>query len=77
MKVKRQRITVEELLSRYAAGERDFSKVIIEDSREGLLRGLDLSNINLEASILIIDLSGAILRNDLDNADFSEVNLYG
>ncbi|MBE8986510.1 pentapeptide repeat-containing protein [Nostoc sp. LEGE 12450] len=76
MKVKRQRITAEELLSRYAAGERDFTR-FIEDSREGLIRGLDLSNINLEASILIIDLSGAILRNDFDNADFSEVNLYG
>jgi hypothetical protein len=76
MKVKRQRITAEELLSRYAAGERDFT-IFIEDSREGLIRGLDLSSINLEASILIIDLSGAILRNDFDNADFSEVNLYG
>ncbi|MEJ6482511.1 pentapeptide repeat-containing protein [Nostoc punctiforme UO1] len=83
MKLKRQRITVEELLSRYAAGERDFSKVIIEDSRERLIRGFDLSNINLEASILIIDLSGAILRKanlrntvwgdycDWQEADFS------
>lgn len=62
MKVKRQRITVEELLRRYAALERDFTKVIIEDSRKGLMRSVDLSNINLEGSILIVDLSGAILR---------------
>jgi uncharacterized protein YjbI with pentapeptide repeats len=89
MKVKRQRITVEELLSRYAAGERDFTKVIIEDSREGLIRGVDLSNIDLEGSILIIDLSGAILRRanlrntvwgdhcDWQEADFSGSDFTG
>jgi uncharacterized protein YjbI with pentapeptide repeats len=62
MKVKRQRITVEELLSRYAAGERDFTCIAIDDSREGLLRGVDLSGINLEDSALSVDFSGSILR---------------
>lgn len=62
MKVKRQRITVEELLRRYAAGERDFTKVYIRDSREGLMKGIDLSGINLEGSSLSFDFSGAILR---------------
>ncbi|GAA6615215.1 pentapeptide repeat-containing protein [Scytonema sp. NUACC26] len=62
MKVKRQRITVEELLRRYAAGERDFTYIVIDDSREGLFRGIDLSDINLEGSSIGVDFSGAILR---------------
>ncbi|MEH2377101.1 pentapeptide repeat-containing protein [Nostoc sp.] len=62
MKVKRQSITVEELLSRYAAGERDFTYVAIYDWREDLLRGVDLSGINLEGSALSVDFTGAILR---------------
>ncbi|WP_335125223.1 hypothetical protein [Nostoc sp.] len=39
MKVKRQIITVEELLSRYAAGERDFTYVAIDDLRLGMPNG--------------------------------------
>ncbi|MEH2364685.1 pentapeptide repeat-containing protein [Nostoc sp.] len=62
MKVKRQIITVEEFLSRYAAGERDFTYVAIDDWREDLPRGVDLSGINLEGSALSVDFSGAILR---------------
>lgn len=62
MKIKRQKIAIEELLIRYAAGERDFSRVIIEELKEGLLKDVDLSGINLEDSILIIDLSGATLK---------------
>lgn len=62
MNVKRQIITFEELLRRYATGERDFTKVIIENSPEGLMRGIDLSGINLEGSFLSVDFSGAILR---------------
>jgi uncharacterized protein YjbI with pentapeptide repeats len=88
MKVKRQRITVEELLSRYAAGERDFIKVSIYDSRKGLLRSVDLSGINLEGSALSFDLSGAILREanfrytvwgkcSWENTDFSASNFTG
>lgn len=55
-------ITVEELLIRYANGERDFSYVAIDDGGECLLRGVDLSGINLEGSYLAVDLSGSILR---------------
>lgn len=55
-------MAVEELLRRYAAGERDFTRVDIRDSREGLMRGIDLSSINLEDSALSVDFSGAILR---------------
>lgn len=62
MNVDRQEITVEELLSRYAAGERDFTNVVIYDSRKGLLRDVDLSGINLEGSSLMVNFSGSILR---------------
>lgn len=57
-----RKITVEELLSRYAAGERDFTNVYIRARREGLMSGVDLSGINLEGSSLAVDFSGAILR---------------
>ncbi|MBN3898502.1 MAG: hypothetical protein HWQ41_25520 [Nostoc sp. NOS(2021)] len=62
MKVKRQIITVEELLRRYAAGERDFTYVAIDDWREDLPKGVDLSGINLEGSSLNVDFSGCIVR---------------
>lgn len=59
-------MTAEELIERYAAGERDFSG--------SDLRGVDLS----EAELRGIDLSGANLRQaNLSGADLSEVNLYG
>ncbi|MEH1998876.1 MAG: pentapeptide repeat-containing protein [Nostoc sp.] len=88
MKVKRQRITVEELLSRYAAGERDFTCIAIYESRKGLLRGVDLSGINLEDSSLSVDFSGAILREanfrytvwgkcSWEKADFSSSDFTG
>ena len=89
MKVKKQRITVEELLSRYAAGERDFTYVVIDDWREDLPRGVDLSGINLEGSYLCVDFSGAILRKanfrytvwgdhcSWENADFSGSDFTG
>lgn len=89
MKVKRQRITVEELLSRYAAGERDFTYVVIDDWREDLPRGVDLSGINLDGSYLCVDFSGAILRKanfrytvwgdhcSWENADFSGSDFTG
>ncbi len=73
MKVRREKITVEELLRRYGTGERNFTQVIIQDSREGLLRGIDLSGINLENSIIIFDLSGTILRkNNLSKTIWGE-----
>ncbi|MGM3306537.1 pentapeptide repeat-containing protein [Anabaena sp. WFMT] len=88
MKVKRQIITVEELLSRYAAGERDFTCIAINDSREGLFRGVDLSGINLEDFALSVDFSGAILKEanfrytewgrcSWENADFSGSDFTG
>ena len=55
-------ITVEELLRRYAGGERDFTNVAIDDWREDLPKGIDLSGINLEGSYLRVDFSGAILK---------------
>lgn len=90
MKVKSQRITVEELLSRYAAEERDFTYVAIYDSRKRLFRGINLSGINLEGSALSVDFSGAILREanfrytvwgkchwheaDFSSSDFTGIN---
>lgn len=62
MKVKKQKITVEELLNRYTAGERDFTYVVIDDWRGDLPRGVDLSGINLEGSSLSVDFSGCIVR---------------
>lgn len=83
-------ITVEELLIRYANGERDFSYVAIDDGVECLLRGVDLSGINLEGSYLAVDLSGSILRKanfrytiwdvarwedtDFSSSDFTGIN---
>ena len=58
-------MTVEELIRRYAAGERDFAG--------SDLRGADLS----EADLRGIDLSRANLREaDLSGADLSDVSLY-
>lgn len=51
------------MLRRYAAGERDFTYVVIDDWREDLSKGIDLSGINLEGAFLRIDFSGGILRN--------------
>ena len=56
-------MNAEQLLRAYNAGERDFPNYLIKDSREGLLKGVDLSGINLDSSILKFDLSGAIVRN--------------
>ncbi len=60
--IEREEISVKELLSRYNAGERNFTEVIIDEFGDVLLRGVDLSGINLENSYLGIDFSGAILR---------------
>ena len=89
MDVDRREITVEELLSKYAAGERDFTNVVIYDSRKGLMSGVDFSSINLEGSYLAVDLSGTILsqanlRNTIwgdycrwKEADFSGSDMTG
>lgn len=55
-------MTAEELLQHYAARRRNFSGIVISELREGLFRGIDLSDINLEGCALDIDFSGAILR---------------
>ena len=55
-------MNAEQLLREYAAGERDFP-YLIDDSRKGLLKGVDLSGIDLSNSVLKFDLSGAIVRN--------------
>lgn len=60
--IEREKITFEELLRRYAAGERDFTRLDIWDWRDNMFRGVDLSGINLESSYLRVDFSGAILR---------------
>jgi uncharacterized protein YjbI with pentapeptide repeats len=84
MKVKRQRIATEELLRRYDAGERDFTNVDLYDWRDGLMRGIDLSGINLEGSAIGVDLSGVIMRNANfrytvlgDNCSWQDANFTG
>jgi uncharacterized protein YjbI with pentapeptide repeats len=69
-------MTAEELLQRYAAGERDFSGVDLsgedlseEDLSDIILCDADLTNINLSFSIL--------QRSDFRNSDLSDSNLSG
>lgn len=62
MEIKRQKITVEELLRRYTAGERDFTNIVIDDWRKEMPSGVDLSGINFEGSSLSVNFKGAILR---------------
>ena len=88
--IETEEINIRELLSRYNAGERNFTGVTILDIDDGLLRGIDLSGINLENSELWADFSGAILRGvnfrytiwniivwediDFTGSDFSGIN---
>ena len=76
----------EELLSRYAAGERnfswvDFSKVDLEGDElsEVILRDINLSGADLfGVDFTGSDLSGAIFENaDLEGVDFSNSKLLG
>ncbi|MBW4550384.1 MAG: pentapeptide repeat-containing protein [Aphanocapsa sp. GSE-SYN-MK-11-07L] len=68
------RLTAEELLERYAAGERDFRKVNL---REACLSGANLCGINLSrARLSDADLSGINLSEaKLSDADLSRTNL--
>lgn len=51
------------LMRRYAAGERDFSDLVIRDSlSEDFLQEVDLSNINLSKSGIAASFNGATLR---------------
>jgi uncharacterized protein YjbI with pentapeptide repeats len=69
-------MSAEELLERYAAGERDFGGI---DLKEADLTGTDLSDINLSnANLIDVDLSEANLTSaDLSGVRFTNVNLYG
>lgn len=70
----------DELLRRYAAGERNFSGVVLRDAdlsganlERVIFDGADLSNTNLvDANLDSADLSNA----DLTNANLSGANLY-
>src|SRR6476469_6725788 len=76
------------IISRYAAGERDFSKVIVKTPsperrswKPGQFKGLDLSGIILQNSSIrwiAIYMDGVILREaDLTNVDLGESNFEG
>jgi uncharacterized protein YjbI with pentapeptide repeats len=70
----RIRITPQELLRRYAAGERDFERVIIYGTSEDKLVNAILSGINLRfAKFDISDLTGC----NLSGADLTESELGG
>jgi uncharacterized protein YjbI with pentapeptide repeats len=88
-----EEITGEELLKRYAAGERNFPLIRLEDM-ECILEGADLRGINLMGSDLRsaawnnVNLSGACLLaadlagvwmdgTDLSNADLTGACLWG
>ena len=60
--IETEEIGIKELLSRYDAGERNFTDITIFEIDDRLLKGVDLSGINLENSELWADFSGAILR---------------
>lgn len=77
------------IIRRYAAGERDFSKVIVKTPpfpesgswKPGQFKGLDLSGIILQNSSIrriAIYMDGVILREaDLTNVDLGESNFEG
>jgi uncharacterized protein YjbI with pentapeptide repeats len=69
-------MTAEELLQRYAAGERDFSGVDLENIS---LRGANLSEIDLSNACLVkVDLTRANLTNaNLSGVSFTQVSLFG
>lgn len=72
--MEKERITVEELLRRYAAGERGFQNIILEYAD---LSGVELQNIDLtEAQFNYVNLSGLSLhRCELGGANFLNCNL--
>ena len=82
-------MTAEELLERYASGEREFSGIRIQaNENEAIFSGQDLSKINLAGSVLSgnwnnINLSSALLfgvkgeRWDLRGANLTRANFRG
>jgi uncharacterized protein YjbI with pentapeptide repeats len=82
--------SAEELLRRYAAGEREFARADLRnmhlsgvDLSNALLRGADLSGAHLDgvdlsgASLSGADLSGAHVNANLSRANLSDAKLRG
>ncbi|WP_392530822.1 pentapeptide repeat-containing protein [Nostoc sp. C117] len=70
--MERERVTVEEFLRRYAAGERDFHRIILEYAD---LSGAELQGINLHgAQFNYVNLSGIKLRSCILKAQFIYCN---
>jgi len=66
-------MTVDELLARYATGERDFSGVNLSDRRtERTLRDVNLSGVDFSKGDLR---QGRLERVNLSGANLSEINL--
>ena len=63
-------MTAEELLQHYAAGGRNFSGIVISELREGLFRGIDLSDINLEGCTCIF------VRCNFRNTIWNQADLF-
>lgn len=57
------KITGEELLKRFIAGERNFSGVFVKSRQERLFLGVNLSGVNFERATLSVDFSGATMRD--------------
>lgn len=86
---KRPSIEAEELLRRYAAGERNFAGVILSDGSGTFelcgcdLSGINLSNSKINADLMNVNLSGANLSHvhmpetNLEGANLSHANLSG
>nr|MDZ8058409.1 pentapeptide repeat-containing protein [Nostoc sp. EkiNYC01] len=70
--MEKERITAEDLLRRYAAGERDFQQIILEYAN---LSGVELQNISLKgARFSYVNLSGIKLRDCILKAQFTYCN---
>ena len=73
-------LTIDELLARYGAGERDFSQMKIEGRKTLSIKNANLSKANFQASHLYcgfenVDLSGAIFSKANLKAWFRGANL--
>ncbi|MBN3870613.1 pentapeptide repeat-containing protein [Nostoc sp. JL33] len=70
--MERERVTVEEFLRRYAAGERDFQQILLEYAD---LSGVELQGINLDgAQFSYVNLSSIKLRHCDLRAEFIYCN---
>ncbi|PAX52335.1 low-complexity protein [Brunnivagina elsteri CCALA 953] len=75
----RRDIEVEELLQRYAAGERNFANIRLYDIDDRLcgcnLSGINLSGSKISAYLADVDLSGADLSNNIIGGSLWKTNL--